>query len=85
MIKMKLETKNGKLYVGEKKVLKGWESFSGWYWFDTELNNDKVHFGLVQGFCDELGYFSERELNDQYPRVWKINDIDLPHAGRREE
>jgi len=31
-----LETKGGKLYAGEHEVLKGWESFSGWYWFAVE-------------------------------------------------
>ena len=82
---MKLETKNGKLYVGDKEVLKGWESFSGWYWFATELNSDGLHFGYVQGFANELGYFSEDELKSLGARVWEINDIDLPHAGRREE
>ena len=38
----RLETKDGELYLqafgDENKVLKGWESFSGWYWFATELN-----------------------------------------------
>jgi len=82
---MKLNTKEGKLYVGDKEVLKGWESFSGWYWFATELNSDKVHFGLVQGHYEELGYFSEDELTSLYPKVWEINEIDLPHAGRRGE
>lgn len=81
---MKLNTKEGKLYVGDKEVLKGWESFSGWYWFATELNNDGYHFGLVQGFEQELGYFSEDELNSLSPKIWEINNIDLPHAGRRD-
>tara|TARA_R110002012_G_scaffold190622_1_gene358179 strand:- start:323 stop:571 length:249 start_codon:yes stop_codon:yes gene_type:complete len=81
---MKLNTKEGKLYVGDKEVLKGWESFSGWYWFATELNNDGYHFGLVQGFEQELGYFSEDELNSLSPKIWEISNIDLPHAGRRD-
>ena len=81
---MKLETKNEELYVGDKKVLKGWESFSGWYWFATELNNDGYHFGYVQGFEEELGYFSEEELKSLYPKVWEIKSIDLPYAGRRD-
>ena len=80
---MKLKTEDGKLYVGDKEVLKGWESFSGWYWFATELNNDGIHFGLVQGFEDELGYFSEAELKSLGLKVWEIKKIDLPHAGRR--
>jgi hypothetical protein len=31
-----LRTKDGKLYAGDHKVLKGWESYSGWYWFAVE-------------------------------------------------
>ena len=81
---MKLNSKEGKLYVGDKEVLKGWESFSGWYWFATELNNDGYHFGLVQGFEEELGYFSEDELKSLSHKVWQIKKIDLPYAGRRE-
>ena len=26
-----LKNKDGKLYVGDKEVIKGYESFSGWY------------------------------------------------------
>ena len=83
MKNMKLKTEDGKLYVGDKEVLKGWESFSGWYWFATELNDDGIHFGLVQGFENELGYFSEMELESMRNKVWEIKKIDLPHAGRR--
>tara|TARA_R110000751_G_scaffold307490_2_gene429107 strand:- start:1014 stop:1265 length:252 start_codon:yes stop_codon:yes gene_type:complete len=80
----KLETRDDGLYIGEKKVLKGWESFSGWYWFATELNTDGIHFGYVQGFENEWGSFSQEELESLGKhKVWKINDIDLPHAGRR--
>lgn len=31
-----LRTVNGELYAGPHKVLKGWESFTGWYWFAVE-------------------------------------------------
>jgi len=31
-----LHTENGELHAGQYKVLKGWESFSGWYWFAVE-------------------------------------------------
>ena len=69
---------------GERyKVLKGWESMTGWYWFATELNDDGVHFGFVQGFEEEFGYFSEEELKSS-PMVWEIKKIDLPYAGRRD-
>ena len=35
-----IENKNGELYIKGKKVLKGWESMSGWYWFATELEEE---------------------------------------------
>jgi|TARA_R110000824_G_scaffold64572_2_gene168657 hypothetical protein len=80
----KLETRDDELYIGGLKVLKGWESYSGWYWFATELNKDGYHYGYVQGMYDEWGSFSQDELESlgKY-KVWKIKDIDLPHAGRR--
>ena len=90
MSNTKLVTKMGKLFLTspfmdkDALVLKGWESMSGWYWFATELNEDGVHFGLVQGFEEELGYFSEKELKS-IKTIWPIKDIDLPHAGRRHD
>tara|TARA_R100001244_G_C5118982_1_gene123039 strand:- start:68 stop:316 length:249 start_codon:yes stop_codon:yes gene_type:complete len=80
----KLETRDDGLYIGEKKVLKGWESYTGWYWFATELNTDGIHFGFVQGFANEWGSFSQEELESLGAKVWEIKNIDLPHAGRRE-
>jgi len=32
----KFDTDGKHLYIDGKKVLHGWESFSGWYWFATE-------------------------------------------------
>ena len=32
----KFETRGGKLFIDGAEVLRGWESFSGWYWFATE-------------------------------------------------
>jgi len=66
-----------------RKVIKGWESFSGWYWFAFEEVEPGLYYGLVQGFEEELGYFSERELNANRNRIWEIKPCDLPHAGRR--
>ena len=80
----KLKTIDSELYINENKVLKGWESYSGWYWFATELNNDGIHFGYVQGFANEWGYFSQQELESLGSRVWEIKEIDLPYAGRRD-
>ena len=79
-----LENRDGKLYAGDKEVIKGWESFSGWYWFATELNNDGIHFGYVQGLYNEWGSFSQEELESLGNRVWEIKEIDLPYAGRRD-
>lgn len=31
-----LHTKDGKLYAGDHLVLKGWESYSGWFWLAVE-------------------------------------------------
>ena len=64
-------------------VLKGWESSTGWFWFATELNDNGHHFGFVQGFEDEWGSFSEKELADLYPQIWENKADDLPHSGRR--
>jgi len=37
-----LRTINGELFAGEHKVLKGWESFTGWYWFATEKVEERL-------------------------------------------
>lgn len=37
--------------------------FTGWDWYMTEYDHDtKQAFGLVRGFCDELGYFNIDEF-----------------------
>ena len=91
------ETKNSKLYINGKKVLKAWESDTGWYWFAVEkvrtecsmLNgkeypNDTIWFGFVQGFEEEWGEFSQAELESLYPRIWEIPKRNIPYAGRYE-
>ena len=95
----KLETRDDGLYIDGKKVLAGWESFTGWFWFGVERSytqdsiiNDKVveadqiWFGFVQGLEEEWGYFSQGEIESlgKY-KVWKIKACDLPHAGRRHQ
>jgi Protein of unknown function (DUF2958) len=35
---------------------------TGWTWYVTEFNGEDIFFGLVQGFEEELGYFSLSEL-----------------------
>lgn len=36
--------------------------WSGWTWYTTEFDGNDIFFGLVDGFCKELGYFSLSEL-----------------------
>jgi hypothetical protein len=83
------KTKDGKLYIDGKRVIKAWESFSGWYWFATEKwaerDDDIIWFGFVQGFFDEWGTWSEAELQELMAKgmVWEIPEQNLPYAGRR--
>jgi hypothetical protein len=94
----KFEAKGDHLFIDGHKVIKGFESFSGWYWFafevdriqDSDMGNgqvilqDKIYFGLVQGHEEELGYFSEGEiLALGEAKVWEIPKKALPYAGRR--
>ena len=92
----KFEAKNGELYIDGKKVIRAWESFSGWYWFAVEkagkqhsiidgkiYPDDTIWFGLVQGHVEEWGYFSQAELESLKPRVWEIPKKNLPFSGRR--
>ena len=87
----KLETREDGLYIGDKKVIKGFESFSGWYWFATELEQEDygghpLWYGFVQGFANEWGSFWQGELNPliEHGKIWEIKEIDLPYAGRRD-
>ena len=95
----KLKTRADGLYVDEHKVIKGWESFTGWYWFGIEIDrtqdsiingrevvDDPIWFGYVQGLEEEYGYFSQGEIESlgKY-KVWPIKAIDLPHSGRRHQ
>lgn len=105
-MKDELVTKGEQLYIRrydakgkpieDLKVIKGYESFTGWYWFVTddrdrqdsvidgkEYPNDVIYFGFVQGFDDEWGYFSKAELETMSNKVWEIKPQDLPFAGRR--
>jgi len=37
---------------------------SKWTWYATEFDGEDTLFGLVQGFDEELGYFSLSELQE---------------------
>jgi len=45
--------------------------------------NDTIWYGLVQGFEEEWGYFSQAEIESLKPRTWEIKKVDLPYSGRR--
>ena len=90
------EERDGKLFIDGKEVLRGWESFTGWYWFATEkvqeqtslidgkYVTDTIWFGFVQGFEEEWGDFSQAELESLKAQVWEIPRRNLPWSGRRE-
>ena len=95
-MKNEFESKNGKLFIDGKEVLRAWESFTGWYWFavekvwiqDSVINgkvykNDQIWFGLVQGACEEWGYFSQTEIELLGLKAWEIPAKNLPFSGRR--
>ena len=94
-MKYKFEDRDGKLYIDGKLVLKGWESFSGWYWFATEKleeqadefsEHDQIWFGLVQGFEQEWGNFAQAEIEALgKSKVWEIPAGNLPISGRRHD
>ncbi len=92
------ESRGGKLFIDGKEVLRGWESWNGWYWFAVEkvqtqdsiidrktFKNDIIWFGLVQGIEEEWGDFSEAELKTLSPKVWEIPAKNLPYSGRRHQ
>jgi len=90
------KTKNNDLYIDNKKVIKAFESATGWYWFATEIShqqdsvidgivykNDTIYYGLVQGFEEEWGTFSKAELESLKPKIWEIPKKDWHYSGRR--
>ena len=92
------KSENGTLFIDGKEVVKGWESYSGWYWFAIELDtiqdsvladgkiikDDKIYYGYVQGTYEEWGFFSEGELKSLGPRIWEIPKRNLGWSGRRQ-
>ena len=93
----KFESKGEKLFIDGKEVIKGFESYNGWYWFATEKvreqesdlgdgkpTKDTIWFGLVQGFEEEWGDFSEAEIRALGNKAWEIPKENLVFSGRRE-
>lgn len=94
----KFKAKENELYIDGKKVLRAWESWSGWYWFATEkvgeqlsdFGNgkaipDTIWFGYVQGMENEWGYFSQAEIERLNPFAWEIPKKNLVYSGRRRD
>ena len=55
------------LYSQEKNedptvYVKFFTPWSNWTWYATEFDGEDIFFGYVQGFEEELGYFSLSEL-----------------------
>lgn len=78
----KFEDKSRELFIDGKKVLRAWESYSGWYWFAIKIDGDKA-FGFVQGLSEEWGEFSIKELESLKPKVWEIQKKNFYLSGRR--
>jgi len=83
-------------YVYGKKVLCGFESWDGWYWFGREkvqeqLSDfgdgrgvpDTIWYGYVPGLQDEWGCFSQAEIESLRPKTREIPKKNLPYSGRR--
>lgn len=69
-----------------KKVLRGYETFNGDYYFITEepLLPHLDAFGLHQhAYGWEWSYIYENSFKKEYPRIWPIKKSDLPYAGKR--
>jgi hypothetical protein len=96
-MKVTFALKDGSLFINGHRVLKAWESYSGWYWFATRkawvqdsvidnkvVTNDQIWYGFVQGIYEEWGTFSQAELDSLKGKVWEIPPKNIPHSGRRE-
>ena len=92
----KFESRGEELFIDGKKVLRGWESFTGWYWFGTEKvteqlsdlgdgkgTPDTIWYGFVQGLEEEWGEFSQAEIESLSPKTWEIPQENLHFSGRR--
>jgi hypothetical protein len=87
---------SSEMWVNGHKVIRAWESFSGWFWFGVEkvreqLSDfggarpvpDTIWFGLVQGFEEEWGDFSEAEIRTLGRKAWGLPTTAFAVMGRR--
>jgi len=66
------------------KVIKVYESMTGWFWIATEYTpRTGIFFGFVQGDFNEWGTFSKTELEELAPRVWEVGPEHWSYTGRR--
>lgn len=56
--------------------VKFFSNASNWRWFATEFDGDDTFFGFVQGFDNELGYFSLSELQSVKHPLFPIPAIE---------
>ena len=52
---------------------------TGWRWFVTEYDSDRLFFGLVVGFEVELGYFDRVELEES--GCWLLTEFVPAHLS----
>jgi hypothetical protein len=62
------------LYTNEndpdpKAIVKFFTPFADWTWYATEFDGKDTFFGLVDGFTQELGYFSLAELESMGHKI----------------
>lgn len=57
-------------------VVKFFTPYSNWTWYATEFDGEDTFFGLADGFEEELGYFSLKEMESM---VWHFG---LPAVER---
>lgn len=60
-------------------VVKFFCPYSSWTWYGIEFDGTDLFFGLVQGFEEELGYFSLKELSEL---TMSFGGIEVPGVER---
>ncbi len=58
---------------------------SNWTWYATEFDGEDTFFGLVDGHCRELGYFSLSELKEVHGPCGLSIERDLNWQPKRLE